>query len=99
LTAEEALRARQEALARKQAAYRAVFCPDGTLSPAAHIVLSDLKKLSGFALKGGLVTTSPQGEGAIVDTNATIYRVAQQDMFVRILLMTDLIPIGDNIDG
>jgi hypothetical protein len=99
LTPEEAARARQEAVARKQAAYRAVFCPDGTLSPAAHVVLSDLKKLCGFALKGGLVTTSPHGEGPVVDFHASMYRVGQQDMFVRILAMTDLIPIGDNIDG
>lgn len=77
----------RERLYRKRAAYRDLFLRGETRpTPAAAVVLADLRKFCGFA-RGGLVV-SPVTR--TTDPYATAYRNGMRDVYIRILMMTGL---------
>jgi len=81
-------------LHRKQLAYKQTFFNgNGDLHNNAHIVLKDLRRVSGID-KGGIVI-SPVTR--TVDPLATSYRAGQRDLYLRIVKYLGL--DGSAIEG
>lgn len=82
----KAAREAAERIARKRAAYRALFLLNGKLSPAGDEVMRDLRRFCRYE-RGGLVV-SPASK--TVDPYATIYQNGLRDAYVRIAMMIGL---------
>jgi hypothetical protein len=70
----------RKALFKRRMAYRAVFTPGGELGPAAHIVLSDLRKFCRATTTPAVVSPISQQ----TDVNASFIAIGRQEVWHRI---------------